>query len=132
MLDEFHLFNKVRDLHIWFEKKMVNWTKSDRLEYGICYNLRKYFSEIEYKLIEHNYNSAKRSSQYRSNILYEASTNLDMLKVTVDSLRDLKVGCDNKSKSYYLSKSQHEYAVECLNEIGRMLGSYIKNNDNYK
>lgn len=125
MYDEFKLLKKVMDLDTWFINLMKYWPSFEHYENGLANSIKYSFKTIELKLIEHRGNSRKRSSSYRLNLLYEASTQLDYLKQLPPRLRKLKKGKKAQCKIYYITKKQHEFIVESLDEIGGLLGSYI-------
>lgn len=126
MFDSFKLLNKVMDLDRWFINTMKYWPSYEHRENGTAYNIKTAFKNMEMKLIEHYGNAKGRSKQYRLNLLYETSTHLDYLKQLLPRLRELKKSRKPKCHTYYVTKKQHEFIAKSLNEIGGLLGSYIK------
>ena len=104
------IFQKTYDLYKLYYQYLVNFPKKDRFTLGLrCEN-------VILDLLEAITEASQISKSGKLPILQKASLKLDQAKMFIRLAKDLKI-LDNKK---YLTLESH------LQEIGRMLGGWIK------
>lgn len=104
------ILQKIYDLYKTFYEYSVHFPKKDRFTLG--QKCEQHISELLEKVIA----ASKMKKEYKTAALYQISTQLDMLKILIRLLKDVKV----------LDLKKYTCLQEQINEIGKMLGGWIK------
>lgn len=110
MFQNLAIFQKTYDLILWIYPTVNKFPKSQRFVLG--QQIENAILKILQGIIEAN--------QERSKISYlkQVSVELDKLRILIRLSKDLK----------FISIRQYGFVAEKVNEIGKMLGGWIKNN----
>lgn len=108
MLNDLKIFTKLYDLILWLYPMVNKFPKAQRFVLG---------QRIENNALELLRLTIKaNSSRYKCPILEEFSVELDQLRILIRLSKDFK----------FMSVNQYGYASGLINEIGKMLGGWIK------
>lgn len=102
------IYMKIYDLSLWLFPHVGRYPKNERTALGLQ------TKQCLLELLKHvvlAYNSTKKLPH-----LHEASAQLDLLRLFVRLSVDLR----------YTSVKQYEHASELINEVGRMLGGWLR------
>lgn len=110
MQEEIPLFQKIYDLYRSFYEQIDHLPKKSRVI------LSPKIEEQILELLEPIVRAEKAGTQSKLEYLNEASVNLDFLKILIRLLYELKV----------INQSKYLHFQTRLQEIGRMLGGWIK------
>ncbi|MEX0877356.1 MAG: diversity-generating retroelement protein Avd [Candidatus Spechtbacterales bacterium] len=107
-LDNLSIFEKTYELILWLYPTVNKFPKSQRFVLG--QQIENTILNILQKIIEAN--------QERNKLIHlkQISVELDKLRVLTRLAKDLK----------FISVKQYQFAAENINEIGKMLGGWIK------
>jgi len=108
MFQNLAIFEKTYELILWLYPTVNKFPKSQRFVLG--QQIENTVLEILKGIIEAN--------QERNKVPYlkQISVNLDKLRILIRLSKDLK----------FISIRQYQFAAEKINEIGKMLGGWIK------
>jgi len=108
MFQDLAIFEKTYELILWIYPTVNKFPKSQRFVLG--QQIENTVLEILKGIIEAN--------QERNKVPYlkQISVNLDKLRILIRLSKDLK----------FISIRQYQFAAEKINEIGKMLGGWIK------
>jgi len=108
MFQNLAIFEKTYELILWIYPTVNKFPKSQRFVLG--QQIENTVLEILKGIIEAN--------QERNKVPYlkQISVNLDKLRILIRLSKDLK----------FISIRQYQFAAEKINEIGKMLGGWIK------
>jgi four helix bundle protein len=110
MLDQMTIFEKAYQLVLWLYPTVSKFPKSQRFVLG--QQIENVALDILRGIISAN------ASRSKLPILYEASVDLDTLRILLRLAKDLK----------FLSIKQYAFAAESVNEVGKLLGGWIRSN----
>jgi hypothetical protein len=108
MLSELKIFTKLYDLILWLYPMVNKFPKVQRFVLG--QRIENSALELLRLMIKAN------TSRNKGPILEEFSVELDQLRILIRLSKDLK----------FMSINQYAYASGLINEIGKMLGGWIK------
>ena len=108
MFSELKIFEKTYDLILWIYSRINKFPKSQRFVLG---------QQIENTVLEILKGIIHANSE-RNKLLYlkDVSVDLDKLRILMRLSKDLK----------FISIRQYSFAANKINEIGKMLGGWIK------
>lgn len=104
------IFEKAYQLVLWLYPTVAKFPKSQRFVLG--QQIENTSLDILRGIIRAN------ASRSKLPILYEASVDLDTLRILLRLAKDLK----------FLSIRQYAFAAEAVNEVGKLLGGWIRSN----
>lgn len=108
MLEELTIFQKTYDLILWLFPAVNKFPKSQRFVLG---------QRIEDSILEFlRLMIRANASRNKLPILADASVELDQLRILIRLSKDLK----------FISINQYGFVSKMINEIGRMLGGWMK------
>ena len=110
MLQDLVIFEKVYQLVRWLYPTIQKFPKSQRFVLG--QQIENISLDVLRGIIRAN------ASRTKLPILYEASVDLDTLRILLRLPKDLKL----------LSIRQYAFAAELVNEVGKLLGGWIRAN----
>ena len=110
MLQDLVIFEKVYQLVRWLYPTIQKFPKSQRFVLG--QQIENISLDVLRGIIRAN------ASRTKLPILYEASVDLDTLRILLRLAKDLK----------FLSIRQYAFAAELVNEVGKLLGGWIRSN----
>lgn len=105
----FVTLQKIRDLLQYLYTAFVKYPKSEKL--GLVADYKQNLYEFLFLII------SARKKYYKKTTLQDADVRLEMLRMLNDLSYDL----------YYIDIRRYELIARQLNEIGRLLGGWIKN-----
>ena len=108
MADDLDVVTRTYDLTLWLLPQVARFRRSHRFTLGD--RLETLVLDILEHLVEAQYRSKKL------NILYDTNIALERLRFMVRLAKDLKL----------LSVRRYEFAVSAIDEIGTLLGGWIK------
>ncbi len=108
MSSEVTAFSKAYDLTIWTAERVSRFPRSYNLTVG--QRMVNTLLDVQERLVEAHYSKEKRALLRGVNLL------LERLRVLVRLSKDL----------HCLSLSQYEYAAREINETGRLVGGWIR------
>lgn len=108
MFQDLVIFQKVYDLILWLYPTVNKFPKSQRFVLG--QQIENTVLEILKGIIQANQESNKTP------YLKQISVDLDKLRILIRLSKDLK----------FISLRQYQFAAEKINEIGKILGGWIK------
>ena len=109
MYKNLSIFEKIYEFSLWIFPRVNKFPKSQRFVLG--QQIENITLEILEGVIEANQGVSKKSQ------LKEISLKLDVLRILMRLSKDLK----------FINIRQYLFASNMLNEIGKMLGGWIKN-----
>ena len=109
MFQDLVIFQKVYDLILWLYPTVNKFPKSQRFVLG---------QQIENTVLE-ILKGTIQANQESNKLLYlkQISVDLDKLRILIRLSKDLK----------FISLRQYQFAADKINEIGRILGGWMKN-----
>ena len=108
MLSDLKLFTKLYDLILWIYPMVNKFPKAQRFVLG---------QRIENSVLELlRLTIRANASRHKGPILEEFSVELDQFRILIRLSKDLK----------FMSINQYAYVSSLINEIGKMLGGWIK------
>lgn len=108
--EEIPILRKAYELYKAFYQYSINFPKKDK--FGAAQKCENAILELIEKIIR----ASKSAKQNKVLILYDASVKLDVLKIFVRLLKDLKI----------LDLKKYTILQQQVHEIGKMLGGWIK------
>ncbi len=102
------IFEKTYEFILWIYPRVNKFPKSQRFVLG--QRIENISLEVLEKIIEVNQKKSKRKD------LEEVSIKLDVLRILIRLSKDF----------HFINLKQYEFASKNLNEIGKMLGGWIK------
>ncbi|MFH1233669.1 MAG: diversity-generating retroelement protein Avd [Patescibacteria group bacterium] len=108
MLNDLILFQKFYDFTLWIYPTINKFPKTQRFVLG--QQISNTVLEILKKIIQAN------AEKYKVPYQKQISIELDKLRILMRLSKDLK----------FLSVKQYEFSADKINEIGRLLGGWIK------
>ncbi|MFC2171665.1 diversity-generating retroelement protein Avd [Acidobacteriota bacterium] len=108
MQDELPIVSKVYDIILWSVPRLAKLPRNHRFLLGD--RIAVGFQELMALLVRARYAREKK------HMLKEASARLDILRLEIRLMKDLRL----------FSLSRYEYLAREMNEVGRMLGGWLK------
>lgn len=110
MLEQLTIFEKTYQLIAWLYPTIQKFPKSQRFVLG--QQVESVALDLLRGIIRANASRAKLP------ILYDVSVDLDTLRILLRLCKDLK----------FISLRQYAFAAEMVNEVGKLLGGWIRSN----
>ena len=110
MLEQLTIFEKTYQLVLWLYPTVSKFPKSQRFVLG--QQIENTALDILRGIIRAN------ASRSKLPLLYEISVELDTLRILLRLAKDLK----------FLSIKQYAFAAELVNEVGKLLGGWLRSN----
>lgn len=113
MAGQLLIYQKIYDLVLWLYPAINRIPKSHRLVLG------RYLEEVSIQILVLVIKANKKRDKERVSLREKISEMLDILRILIRLTKDRK----------FMSIKQYVFAVEKINEIGRMLNAWMKSSN---
>jgi hypothetical protein len=113
MAEQLLIYQKIYDLVLWLYPAINRIPKSHRLVLG------RYLEEVSIQILVLVIKANKKRDKERVSLREKISEMLDILRILIRLTKDRK----------FMSIKQYVFAVEKINEIGRMLNAWMKSSN---